>query len=122
MLGKSFQRNKVNRLISVSGEEFDFKRNKKNEFEEPIKSEFDIIKIKGFFHQVNSQVTQVGTDANVTRTKPQPAILCLLEDGEKIKKNDILEYKGKTYTVVESANQSELDICYDISLEVIQDG
>lgn len=122
MLGKSFQRNKVNRLISVSGEEFEFKRNKKNEFGEPIKSEFDIIKIKGFFHQVNSQVTQVGTDANITRTKPQPAILCLVKDGENVKKNDVLEYKGKTYTVVESENQSELDICYDISLEVIQDG
>lgn len=121
--GLSFQQNKVNRLILVNGEEFEFERRKVNDFGEPIKDEpGELIKVKGLYHEVNSFVSKVGSEASTTRSKPQPMILCMNEEGAKVKRDDLLTYKGTKYKVVEIANPVKLDICLDISLEVVQDG
>lgn len=119
--GRAFQINKVNRLISTNGEIFNFKRKKINEFNEYTEEE-QTIQIKGIFHQTNSYVSQTGMDAGLIRSKPQPLVMCLKEEAEKIMKDDILEYKGKQYKVIDKTNLVELDICVDISLDVIQDG
>lgn len=121
-LGLSFQRNKVNRLILVNGQNFVFKRQKLNDYGEPIKSEYEQIKIKGFYHESSSFVTSSGTDDSVMRTEPQPMILCTMEDGGKLKKNDMLDFNGKTYKLVDLTNVNQLNVCIDISLEVIQSG
>lgn len=119
--GRAFQINKVNRLISTNGEIFNFKRRKKNEFNE-FTDEEQTVQIKGIFHQTNSYVSQTGMEAGLIRSKPQPLVMCLKEEAEKIMKDDILEYKGKQYKVIDRTNLVELDICVDISLDVIQDG
>lgn len=119
--GRAFQINKVNRLISTNGEIFNFKRKKINEFNEYTEEE-QTIQIKGIFHQTNSYVSQTGMDAGLIRSKPQPLVMCLKEEAKKIMKDDILEYKGKQYKVIDKTNLVELDICVDISLDVIQDG
>lgn len=117
-----FQLYKVSRFIKVQGETFDFKRPKLNDFREPIKGEFDVVSIKGVYHEVNSQVTETGADGSVTRSKPQPRVLCMPDDGAKVKNGDTLVYKGTKYKVVEAANPVKYDVCADISLEVVQDG
>lgn len=119
--GRAFQINKVNRLISTNGEIFNFKRRKRNEFNE-FTDEEQTVQIKGIFHQTNSYVSQTGMEAGLIRSKPQPLVMCLKEEAEKIMKDDILEYKGKQYKVIDKTNLVELDICVDISLDVIQDG
>lgn len=122
--GKSFQLNKVRRFIKTQGSEFSLKRAKKNDFGEPIKGEggFDLVSITGVFHEVVSHVTQSAADSSTTRSKPQPMILCLPEEGAKAMRGDELEYKGTKYKVVEVCNPVKYDVCVDISLEVIQDG
>lgn len=121
-LGLEFQRNKVNRLIQINGQEFSFKRQKKNEYGEPIKDDFDEVKVKGFYHESSSFVSKTSSDSTTYRSKPNPLILCTIDDGNKLRKNDVLEYNGKRYVVVDLTNLNELNICYDVSLEVIQDG
>lgn len=117
-----FQLYKVSRFLKVYGESFSFKRYKLNDFKEPIDNEFDTITICGFYHEQSAHVTESAADASVTRSKPQPMILCMPDDGAKVKNGDVLEYKGSRYKVVEPANPGKIDACTDISLAVIQDG
>lgn len=121
-LGLEFQRSKVNRLIQQKGIEFTFKRYKKNEFGEPTDELPEEITVRGFYHETSSYVSKASGEATVSRTKPIPMILCTVEDGAKLKKNDVLLFKGKRYDLVDLTNVNELDICIDISLEVVQDG
>ena len=118
----SFHRYKISRLISARGESFTFVRNKLNDYKEPIDGEYDSIVIKGFYHETNSYVSASGADSSVIRTKPQPQILCTNEEAEKVEKNDQLEYKGTKYKVVDKTDPLKFGICFDISLEVVQDG
>lgn len=120
--GKNFQINKVSRFIKTRGEQFTFERPKKNIYSEPIKDEKESVVVFGVYHEVNSQVTETTTDGSVVRSKPQPRILCMVEDGAKLKQDDTMEYKGTKYKVVESVNPLKCDICADVSLEVIENG
>lgn len=121
-IGKNFQLNKVSRFIKTRGEQFVFKRQKLNEFKEPIKDEYDEVTVFGVYHEVNSQVTETKSEASITRSKPQPCILCMPEEGNKLQQDDTMVYKGTTYKVVEPANLLKYDICSDVSLEVIENG
>lgn len=117
----NFQKNKVSRFIQQYGETFVFKRPKLNDFGEPINDGFEEITIKGVYHETNSYVSQTITEGTVTRTKKQPMILCFVSEAEKLKYGDALEYKQNKYNVVSALNLAQLDICCDISLEVVQD-
>lgn len=119
---KNFQLNKVSRFIKMRGETFVFKRPKLNEYKEPIKGESEEVTVFGVYHEVNSQVTENKVEASIIRSKPQPRILCMPEEGAKLKQDDTMEYKGTHYKVVEAANLLKYDICSDVSLEVIEDG
>ena len=115
----NFQKNKVSRFIQQYGETFVFKRPKLNDFGEPINDGFEEITIKGVYHETNSYVSQTITEGTVTRTKKQPMILCFVSEAEKLKYGDALEYKQNKYNVVSALNLAQLDICCDISLEVV---
>lgn len=121
-LDKNFHLNKVSRFINTYGEEFEFKRNKLNDFNEVIDDEYEIIIVNGVYHEVNSQVTESNAESSVIRSKPQPRILCMPILSVKLKQGDITEYKGTKYKVVEPANPLKYDICVDISLEVVEVG
>lgn len=120
--GKTFQLNKISRFVNTRGETFTFKRQKLNEFKEPIKGEFDQIVVKGVYHEVNSHVVENKAESSITRSKPQPMLLCMPEEGSKLQQGDTTEYKGTTYKVVEPSNLLKYDICSDVSLEVVEVG
>ena len=117
-----FQINKVNRLIRLYGQNYIFKRNKLNEYNEPIKDDYEQILIVGVYHETNSIIARTSSEAAVLRSKVQPMILCLKEEAEKLKINDIVEIKGTKYKLIDKINLNKMDICVDVSLEVIQDG
>lgn len=121
MVDVNFQTSKVKRLINTNGNVFVFERNKKNEFGEDT-DEKEKISVKGIFHQTNSFVTETSTDASVMRSKPQPMIMCLNEEAAKIKVNDKLSYKKESYKVVDITDVANVNICKDVSLEVVQSG
>lgn len=121
-VGKSFQVNKISRFIKTRGEQFTFERLKKNIYNEPIKDKKESVVVLGVYHEINSQVTETTTDGSVVRSKPQPRVLCMVEDGVKLKQDDVMEYKGTKYKVIEPVNPLKCDICADVSLEVIENG
>lgn len=124
--GTSFQLNKVSRFIKLYGEEFAFKRFQLNKYKEPIMDDPEhppqVVRIVGAYHETNSQVSFSTSEGTVTRTEPQPRILCMPEEGSKIKTGDEVTYKGIRFKVVEPADLGMQGVCIDISLDVIQDG
>lgn len=124
--GTSFQLSKVSRFIKLYGDEFAFERFQLNKYNEPIRDDPEhpsqSIRIRGAYHEVNSQVSFNTSEGTVTRTEPQPRILCMPVDGSKVKMNDEVTYKGVRYKVVDPANLGMQSVCIDISLEVVQNG
>lgn len=116
----NFQKNKVSRFIQQYGESFIFKRSKLNDFGEPVKDEQETIEVVGVYHETNSFVSQTTTEGTVIRTKKQPMILCFDSEAKKLNFGDVLEYKENKYKVISVLNLAQLDICCDVSLEVVQ--
>jgi hypothetical protein len=118
----SFQLNKVRRLIQSQGTTFTVKRFGLNEFGETNQENVTYYDLVGLYHEVNSQVQLITTEGTITKTEPQPRILCMPDEGIKAKMGDEIIYKGTKYKVVEASNPLKYDVCADVSLEVITDG
>lgn len=120
----AFQLNKVSRFIKSYGNVFTFTRYGKNEFGELVKdgTNQEDIEVVGVYHEVNSYVSFVTSEGTVTKTVPQPMILCMPDEGAKLAADDELWYNGTHYKVVDPANIAKAGFCIDVSLEVIQDG
>lgn len=121
-MGVKFQINKVNRLIQQKGIDFVFERSKLNEYKEPIKGEYDKIEVRGYYHEESSYVKRTTSDGSTVKSTPQPMILCSVESGKLLKQDDELAYNGKRYKVSGVQNVNQMDVCCDVSLELIQDG
>lgn len=112
----------ITRAINTHGQEFSFKHHYKNTFGEPD-AEFTTITVKGLFHQTRGYIQKTTSDGSITRSKPQPQILSLVnEDSSALILDDILEYKDHTYRVTGVNDINNLGIALDISLEMIDDG
>ena len=122
-----FEAHKIQREIQRSGKEFKFYRPQKNDVGEliPINSEIEPTKeIKGVYHEVNQHVQFLQNQTTQTRVrqKKQPAILCLFEDTEGLKIDDVVFINDKTFVVVSLNDIQEWNIIADISLEVFDSG
>lgn len=120
-----FEREKIKRNILMHGCEFTFTRIVADEFEEDTQKETDVVSLNGLFHQSRGYISQSSgsDDGRIIRSKPQPMILVLLDEySELILSGDIVTYKNTKYRVTGKNNLNNLDIAYDISLEMIDDG
>lgn len=123
MVNTKFEAYKIRRELKRSGIEFEFKRYKKNAFNEPVKNEEPEIvgKLKGLFHTQTSNIQISTGDTTQTRTKSVPMILCLHEDVSSLSLcvDDIMEFNKTRYKVTGVINIQEWNIISDISLEVV---
>ncbi len=118
-----FGREQILRNIRTHGQTFVFMRDHKNTFQEPDGTQEEIASIQGLFHQTREFVTKNVSDGTVSRTKPYPMILCLVdENSEKIQHGDKFEYCNRSYMVIGVDDVNNLGIAYNISCEVFDDG
>lgn len=120
-----FEREKVKRNILAHGCEFTFVRPVKNNFGEYTGETTSVVTLNGLFHQSRGYISQSTgmEDGKVIRSKPQPMILVLFDEySDLIFTEDTVIYKGTKYRVTGKNNINNLDISYDISLEMIDDG
>lgn len=112
----------VKRNILSHGTDFTFVRKALNEFNEPTENQTEIT-VHGLFHQTRGFITKTTTDGTVSRTKPQPQVLTLVDDTSKsIQKDDIMLYCNHKYLVVGINDINSLGIALEISLEMVDDG
>ena len=124
MINKKFEAYKIKREIKRSGIAFEFKRSKKNNFNESIK-EFEIIgNFNGLYHEQNSTISINTNDATQVRSKKIPMILCLYEDTASLalQVGDFVTINSRTFKVTGVTNIQEWNIISDISLEVVDNG
>ena len=119
-----FLRNKLRRHIEWNGQPLTFYRYGKNQYEEidenVIEKQFDI---KGLFHEGGGyggmlNIELFERDGARTTSKMKPMVLCSYEDGKDIEMDDWVVIAENKYNVVEKVNVKNLNIAYEISLEI----
>lgn len=112
----------VKRNILTHGMDFTFVHKALNEFNEPTGDQTEIT-VHGLFHQTRGFITKNTSDGTVSRTRPQPQVLTLVDDTSKsIQKDDIMLYCNHTYSVVGINDINNLGVALEISLEMVDDG
>lgn len=131
MVNNRFEAYKLKRELKYSGTLFTFKRKQRNEFNELDGEPVEIGKILGLYHETNSQITTTIGDGAVTRTKKQPALLCLVDDYLKLGLNfgDVVSISDeaanshkRTLKYIGCVDIMNWGIIADLSFEVIDDG
>ena len=120
MYAISAQLNKIRRLINTQGSWFLFTKKGKNDFGEPSDEVESTVRLRGVYHETTSYLKKSSGDAATVRAKSSPMILCLYEVAAFLDTDFMLEYRGKTYRIVEIKDVSEAGIACEISLEEIQ--
>lgn len=124
MVNKKFEAYKIKRELKRSGIEYEFKRSKKNDFNESTDEFEGIGKLKGIYHEQNSTIHITTSDATQIRTKKIPMILCLYEDTAalNLQVGDFVNINTRTFKVTGITNIQEWNIISDVSLEVVDSG
>lgn len=133
MINNRFEAYKLRREIKRSGVTYEFYRISKNEWNERPNYEESTFagSIKGIYHEVNSQITTTTSDGSVTRTKKQPALLCLASDFKSvsIQFGDIVDVANlasingmKRMKYVGAVDIANWGIIIDLSFEEVDDG
>lgn len=105
--------------LGMRGIKYTFSRQAADKFGQPLEDIQEHIELKGIYHESNGYIQTTGSDATITRTKKSPMILCLYEDGIKIKQGDLIIIEGKQYNVSGILNIQNYSIVSDISLEEV---
>lgn len=131
MVNNKFEAYKLEREIKRSGIEVTLYRYVTNEYNEPTGEQVAVGSIRGLYHETNSQVTKTVADGSVTRTKKQPALLCLAPDyvslspefGDYIILSDVQpEARKKTAKFVGAVDVANWGIIVDMSFEEVDVG
>ena len=131
MVNNKFEAYKLEREIKRSGIEVTLYRYGTNEYNEPTGEPVAVGSIRGLYHETNSQVTKTVADGSVTRTKKQPALLCLAADytslspefGDRITLSDVQpQSRKKAAKFVGAVDVANWGIIVDMSFEEVDDG
>lgn len=113
-----FLQNKLKRQICLNGQDLVFKKVIEDNFHQSVESEEEVV-VKGIYHEAYSYAKSQDSDAARMVKKPQPMVLMLFEDGSKIEKDFSLMLGGSKYKVTAKHNVKNLDVAYDVSLELV---
>ena len=105
--------------FNMRGIEYVFSRQALDKFGQPLDDTQEEIKLKGIYHESNGYIQTAGYDAAIIRTEKSPMILCLFDDGNKIKQGDMITIAEKTFRVSGVLNIQNYSIVADISLEEV---
>lgn len=114
-----FLKNKIQRQLQLNGQDLTFVRYGVDEYKQISDEVKESINIRGLFHTTNSYIKNADTEGARLVSKPQPMILALYEDGNKIQKDDEVEMQGRKYKVTASNDINNFGVAIDISLELV---
>lgn len=113
---------KLKQDITTNGEQYEIKRNKRNSYNERTNELEHIVTITALFHTTYSHVTESRSDGTTTHSKRSPSLLVMWEDVEKISIEDFVVINDQMYKIVSKQNVGNLNLCCELSLEVVLDG
>lgn len=124
MINTKFELYKLQRELKRSGKRFEFFRNEKNKFGEPVDEPVSVGRLVGIYHEQNSNVQISGGNTVRTRTEKLPMILCEYSKAKKlgIRPDDFIVINDKKMIVSGIVDVQEWKIVADISFEVVDEG
>lgn len=114
-----FLENKVKRQLRLNGCDLVFVRYGTDEYKQVSDDVQDSISVRGLFHTTNTYIKNTNSENARLVSKPQPMVLMLYEDGNKIQKDDRVEMQGNVYKVTEKNDINNFGVAFDISLELV---
>ena len=121
MYVKSFDVVKIKRFIARYGKPYTFQRITKDDYGEDTEK-ITTINITGVFHETSSYITENAQDGSIVRQKPQPMIMTLATENFDVKIGDRVQHNNTNYEVMQVLNINSMDVAFDISLKVIDNG
>lgn len=116
-----FLQNKIKRQLQCNGQEFSFTRFEVDEFNQISSERKSTLTLRGLFHTTNGYVKEGATEGARIRSKPQPMILTLYAEGQKVQRDDEVEIRGRRYKVIQSTDVNNFGVVCDISLRLIDE-
>lgn len=128
MLIQNFLKNKITRQIKWNGKSFTFIRYKENDYHEKNYNEVEMeVTLEGVFHEGGGyggmlNIELYSRDGGRTVSKMKPMILCLkTEESTVLKMDDVVKVGDYVYKVVEKNDIQNLDVAFEISLEIVNE-
>ena len=128
MLIQNFLKNKITRQIKWNGKSFTFIRYKENDYHEKNYNEVEMeVTLEGVFHEGGGyggilNIELYSRDGGRTVSKMKPMILCLkTEESTVLKMDDVVKVGEYVYKVVEKNDIQNLDVAFEISLEIVNE-
>ena len=122
MSQKIFLRNKINRQIKQNGSLYIFKRFGIDEYDQITDEIETTFEVNGLFHEIVKYVSISESDKARVIGVPKSYILCLFDEGDLIKIDDVVNINENKYRVTGKTNVGNYNVAYDISLELIVNG
>lgn len=120
---KSLERYARNQ-ITWYGQDYEFMRTGRNEFNEIDSTLTETINLRGIYHDGGRKLDLYRvlnlTTYGTYLSESMPQIFCMWEDCVKLKMHDILRMNNMTYIVTGIYNIHELNIMGEVSLKVVQ--
>lgn len=112
-----FLSNKIKRSIKIEGRSFTFTRYGLDEYKQRSSVPEATVEVKGIYHTTNTYVKESNIEGARLKSKLQPMILMLYEDGAKLQQDDVVQIQQNTYKVVALNDVNNFGVAYDVSLE-----
>jgi len=124
---QTFLRNKIKRQILWNGQDFVFERYKQNDYHEMTDEVDQTFELRGVFHEgggyggmLNQELYEREGSREISKMKPM--IICLYSDVSKqIQMDDRVQIGDEKYFVVEKNDVKNMNIAYEISLEMVEE-
>lgn len=111
----------IRKEIQKNGRTFLFQRKAENDYGEKRGGMADVISFKGIYHESKGYVQKSTADGGTVNVpKPQPMILCMLEDTTNLKSDDVVTIGGVVHKLVAIGDVGLTGSIADISLEVVR--
>ena len=114
-----FLKNKVNRQLELNGSTYDFAHYKIDEYKQVTNEVEKTIEVVGLFHTTNAYIKESTNEGARIVSKPQPMMLMLFEDSEKLSKDDKVVIGDRVYNVVGKTDVNHFGVVCDVSLELM---
>ena len=123
-----FEEAKLSRAIRVYGSEFQFMREKLDDFGEPTHEKVLACTVNGIYHEQTSYISLTAEDRGVVPKKITPYLSILAKamldntGKPKVQQGDTVTVNGTEYRVNAVENLSNLNILCQVSLEEVLHG
>lgn len=123
MLVDRFLESKIKRQVQWNGRNLNFIRFRRDDYGQITDEVDEEFSFRGVFHEGGGyggmlNIELYENDGARTTTRMKPMILCLYDDGDKVRIDDYVRISNRMFFVVDKSDVSGFGVAFEISLEL----